>query len=80
MEFRNIELRRFVSSLLRLQLPSRILIDSFSLNIAIASGMLTVSDIVHLIQYYWHTLTYEEAAADVEHFRLENLQGLSSSS
>jgi hypothetical protein len=37
--------------------------------------MLTVSDIVHLIQYYWHTLTYEEAAADVEHFRLENLHG-----
>lgn len=37
--------------------------------------MLTVSDIIHLIQYYYYTQTYEEAAVDVEHFRLEMLRG-----
>jgi hypothetical protein len=37
--------------------------------------MLTVSDIIHLIQYYYHTQTYEGAASDVEQFRLENLRG-----
>lgn len=37
--------------------------------------MLTVSDLIHLIQYYYHTQTYEGAAADVEHFRLESLRG-----
>ena len=39
------------------------------------AGMLTVSDIIHLIQYYWHTSSYDNAAADVEHFRLESLRG-----
>ena len=38
------------------------------------AGMLTVSDIIHLIQYYYHTATYESAAADVENLRLENLR------
>ena len=41
--------------------------------------MLTVSDIIHLIQYYYYTQTYEEAAVDVEHFRLEMLRGPSTS-
>lgn len=36
--------------------------------------MLTVSDIIHLIQYYYHTATYESAVADVENLRLENLR------
>lgn len=36
--------------------------------------MLTVSDIIHLIQYYYHTATYETAAADVENLRLEDLR------
>ncbi|EJD04046.1 CBS-domain-containing protein [Fomitiporia mediterranea MF3/22] len=38
------------------------------------AGMLTVSDIIHLIQYYYHTATYESAVADVENLRLENLR------
>ena len=38
------------------------------------AGMLTVSDIIHLIQYYYHTATYESAVADVENMRLENLR------
>lgn len=40
--------------------------------------MLTVLDIIHLIQYYYHNLNYEAAAADVETFRLELLRGVSS--
>lgn len=39
------------------------------------AGMLTVLDIIHLIQYYYHTATFESAAADVEHFKLESLRG-----
>jgi 5'-AMP-activated protein kinase, regulatory gamma subunit len=42
------------------------------------AGMLTVLDIIHLIQYYYHTATYDTAAADVETFRLESLRGLTS--
>ncbi|KZP31285.1 CBS-domain-containing protein [Athelia psychrophila] len=38
------------------------------------AGMLTVLDIIHLIQYYYHTASYEAAAADVEHFKLESLR------
>ena len=38
------------------------------------AGMLTVSDIIHLIQYYYHTATYEKAAEDVENLRLEDLR------
>jgi 5'-AMP-activated protein kinase, regulatory gamma subunit len=37
--------------------------------------MFTVSDIIHLIQYYYHTSSYDNAAADVETFRLESLRG-----
>lgn len=37
--------------------------------------MLTVLDIIHLIQYYYDTANYEAAAADVETFRLESLRG-----
>ena len=39
--------------------------------------MLTVLDIIHLIQYYYRTATYATAAADVEKFRLESLRGIS---
>ncbi|TEB34967.1 CBS-domain-containing protein [Coprinellus micaceus] len=38
------------------------------------AGMLTVLDIIHLIQYYYRTASYDTAAADVEHFRLESLR------
>ncbi|KAF8508512.1 hypothetical protein JB92DRAFT_3083905 [Gautieria morchelliformis] len=39
------------------------------------AGMLTVSDIIHLIQYYYFTLSsYDVAAAEVEEFRLESLR------
>lgn len=42
------------------------------------AGMLTVSDIIHLIQYYYFTLSsYDVAAAEVEEFRLESLRGAS---
>ncbi|KAI0030662.1 CBS-domain-containing protein [Vararia minispora EC-137] len=39
------------------------------------AGMFTVSDIIHLIQYYYHNSSYDNAAADVETFRLESLRG-----
>jgi 5'-AMP-activated protein kinase, regulatory gamma subunit len=39
------------------------------------AGMFTVSDIIHLIQYFYHTSSYDNAAADVETFRLESLRG-----
>jgi 5'-AMP-activated protein kinase, regulatory gamma subunit len=39
--------------------------------------MFTVSDIIHLIQYYYHTSSYDNASADVETFRLESLRGMS---
>ena len=39
------------------------------------AGMLTVLDIIHLIQYYYHNASYDSAVADVEHFRLESLRG-----
>lgn len=40
------------------------------------AGMFTVSDIIHLIQFYYKstTQTYDTAAADVEYFRLESLR------
>jgi len=40
------------------------------------AGMFTVSDIIHLIQYYYKTqqATYETAAEDVETVRLENIR------
>lgn len=41
--------------------------------------MLTVLDIIHLIQYYYRTTDFERAATEVETFRLESLRGSSSS-
>ncbi|KAF9453761.1 CBS-domain-containing protein [Macrolepiota fuliginosa MF-IS2] len=38
------------------------------------AGMLTVLDIIHLIQYYYRTADFEQAATDVETFRLESLR------
>ncbi|KAH7931065.1 CBS-domain-containing protein [Leucogyrophana mollusca] len=43
------------------------------------AGMLTVLDIIHLIQYYYHTANYDTAAADVETFRLESLREIEKS-
>ncbi|KAI0704866.1 CBS-domain-containing protein [Cytidiella melzeri] len=38
------------------------------------AGMFTVSDIIHLIQYYYKSSNYDSAAADVETLRLESLR------
>lgn len=38
------------------------------------AGMLTVNDIIHLIQYYYQHSNYDNAAQDVEKFRLEMLR------
>ncbi|KZT06912.1 CBS-domain-containing protein [Laetiporus sulphureus 93-53] len=41
------------------------------------AGMFTVSDIIHLIQYYYNVVSsYEKAAQDVETFRLESLRDI----
>lgn len=40
-------------------------------------GMFTVQDVIHLIQYYYHTSSWEGAAADVEGFRLKSIRGRS---
>jgi 5'-AMP-activated protein kinase regulatory gamma subunit len=40
-------------------------------------GMFTVQDVIHLIQYYYHTSSWEGAAADVEGFRLKSVRGMS---
>ncbi|PWZ03353.1 hypothetical protein BCV70DRAFT_15530 [Testicularia cyperi] len=40
------------------------------------AGMLTVNDIIHLIQYYYHHSSYDSAAQDVEKFRLERLRDI----
>jgi len=40
------------------------------------AGMLTVLDIIHLIQYYYHTASFDSAATDVETFRLESLRDI----
>lgn len=40
------------------------------------AGMLTVLDIIHLIQYHYRTASYDDAAADVETFKLELLRGM----
>ncbi|KAE8220643.1 hypothetical protein CF319_g5863 [Tilletia indica] len=41
------------------------------------AGMLTVNDIIHLIQYYYKfQASYDIAAKDVEHFRLESLRDI----
>ena len=39
------------------------------------AGMLTVLDLIHLIQHYYRTASYDTAAADVETFKLEYLRG-----
>jgi hypothetical protein len=39
------------------------------------TGMFTVQDVIHLIQYYYHTSSWEGATADVEQFRLESIRG-----
>jgi 5'-AMP-activated protein kinase regulatory gamma subunit len=38
--------------------------------------MLTVLDIIHLIQYYYQTTSYDSATSEVEHFKLESLRGM----
>ena len=38
--------------------------------------MLTVNDIIHLIQYYYQNSSYDSAAEDVEKFRLERLRDI----
>lgn len=40
--------------------------------------MFTVSDIIHLIQYYYQFSSYDSAEQDVETFRLESLRGAAS--
>ena len=40
-----------------------------------SSGMFTVQDVIHLIQYYYHTSSWEGAAADVEQIRLRTIRG-----
>ncbi|SAM78395.1 related to SNF4-nuclear regulatory protein [Ustilago bromivora] len=40
------------------------------------AGMLTVNDIIHLIQYYYRYSSYDSAAQDVEKFRLERLRDI----
>jgi hypothetical protein len=47
---------------------------------SVFAGMFTVSDIIHLIQYYYHTSSYDNATTDVETFRLESLRGTSTRS
>jgi 5'-AMP-activated protein kinase regulatory gamma subunit len=39
------------------------------------SGILTVSDFVNLMAYYYKTSTYDDAAQDVESLRLDSLSG-----
>ncbi|KAI9508770.1 CBS-domain-containing protein [Russula earlei] len=46
---------------------------------SVFTGMFTVSDIIHLIQYYYHTSSYDNAAAEVETFRLESLRDIEKS-
>lgn len=40
------------------------------------AGMLTVLDIIHLIQFYYRTASYDSASEDVETFRLESLRDI----
>ncbi|WVR06952.1 hypothetical protein IAU60_003988 [Kwoniella sp. DSM 27419] len=40
------------------------------------AGMFTVQDVIHLIQYYYHTSSWEGATADVEQFRLESIRDI----
>ncbi|EIW70415.1 hypothetical protein TREMEDRAFT_15777, partial [Tremella mesenterica DSM 1558] len=38
------------------------------------AGMFTVQDVIHLIQYYYHTSSWEAAPADVEAIRLASIR------
>ncbi|WOO81179.1 5'-AMP-activated protein kinase subunit gamma [Vanrija pseudolonga] len=40
------------------------------------AGMFTVQDVIHLIQFYYHTSSWEGATADVEQFRLQSLRDI----
>lgn len=40
------------------------------------AGMFTVQDVIHLIQYYYHTSSWEGAAADVEQIRLQSIRDI----
>ncbi|WRT66471.1 uncharacterized protein IL334_003430 [Kwoniella shivajii] len=40
------------------------------------AGMFTVQDVIHLIQYYYHTSSWEGATADVEQFRLHSIRDI----
>lgn len=37
--------------------------------------MFTVQDVIHLIQYFYHTSNWEGAVADVEQIRLHSIRG-----
>lgn len=39
------------------------------------AGLLTTSDYINVIQYYWHN---PDALAQIDQFRLNNLRGMSS--
>ncbi|CAE6531340.1 unnamed protein product [Rhizoctonia solani] len=66
-----LEVKKALGALLLNGVVSAPLWDSDASSFA---GMFTVADIIHLIQYYYHTSSYDNAAADVEHFRLESLR------
>ncbi|CAE6521461.1 unnamed protein product [Rhizoctonia solani] len=66
-----LEVKKALGALLLNGVVSAPLWDSDTSSFA---GMFTVADIIHLIQYYYHTSSYDNAAADVEHFRLESLR------
>ncbi|ORY32782.1 putative Snf1p protein kinase activator [Naematelia encephala] len=40
------------------------------------AGMFTVQDVIHLIQYYYHTFSWEGAASDVEQIRLQSIRDI----
>jgi 5'-AMP-activated protein kinase regulatory gamma subunit len=37
--------------------------------------MFTVQDVIHIIQYYYHTSSWEDVAPNVEHLRLTSIRG-----
>ncbi|KAI5450025.1 AMP-activated serine/threonine-protein kinase regulatory subunit [Naganishia albida] len=65
--------KKAVSSMLQNGVVSAPLWNSRTSSFA---GMFTVSDIIHLIQYYYQSTSYEGAAADVERFRLESIRDI----
>jgi 5'-AMP-activated protein kinase regulatory gamma subunit len=42
---------------------------------SVFTGMFTVLDIIHLIQYYYRTSSHDNDKSDVENFRLESIRG-----